>query len=110
MSEDTWDQDISYREPYDGDRQVPAEVYEDSYTGIDHRVIITCDSVLKRRTRWSLYVKYGRPPRRVACPVCGRKARAELEQDEPDWEPGPGWAARSWAHLSYPFRGGYADG
>ena len=101
-------------ETWDDDRQEPAEVWAESYVSVAHDpVVIICDATLPRRTRFSLYVKYGRLPRRIACPVCGRRARVELDaaaDDVPDYDPGPGWVARSWAHLSYPFRWGGETG
>jgi hypothetical protein len=96
MSE--WDDDATgYRESpmaYDGGLKTGDEA---SHFDLDHRVFITCDSVLSRRTRLSLYVKYGQPPRSVACPVCGRKARVELEQAGPGY--GPGRVARGLRRL-----------
>ena len=101
-----------YAADEDYDRQEPAEVWDDTYVSVAHDpVVIICDAALSRRTRFSLYVKHGRPPRRVACPVCGRKARVELdaETDEPEYEPGPGWVSRTWVHLAYPFLRGDQD-
>ena len=97
-------------EPYDGPGEdlAPSEVWDETHVSIDHRVIIICDSVLKRRTKFALYVKHGKPPSAVSCPHCGRRARASLEREIPDWDPGPSRVSRMLAHLAYPFRGEYA--
>ena len=67
---------------YDGGLRI--EDAEDSFVPLDHRVFITCYSALTLSSRWALAVKHGTIPKQIRCPLCHKRAIAELEQDGDD--------------------------
>ena len=49
--------------------------------GLDHTVVVMCDSLRPRRTR--LIARFGARKRRVRCPLCHRWAVMELAEEAP---------------------------